>query len=179
MRNQFSCEINCDRITFASFWLLRRFNQLYPLPGRTRFRGKLWAAIQLCHHPRLSCPAINEEVDGLDIRERHGRQFILLRHTHRSHKVPYLIRASRSGKPRAAIAQSFTLWQQATIEITCHDHSHIACSCHIYMGAIRRAHPVRESHIQSNVNVEVATTSLFLQRTTPIDVLFATFTSWS
>ena len=68
----------------------------------------------------------------MDIRERHGRRFILLRHTHRSHKVPYLICASRSGKPRAAIAQSFTLWQQATIEITCHDHSHIACSRHMY-----------------------------------------------
>jgi len=30
-------------------------------------------------------------------------------------------------------AQGFTLWQQAAIEITCHDHSFIACSRHIYM----------------------------------------------
>jgi len=29
---------------------------------------------------------------------------------------------------QAACAQSFTLWQQATIEITRHDHSIIACS---------------------------------------------------
>jgi len=29
--------------------------------------------------------------------------------------------------------QSFTLWQQATIEITRCDHSIIACSCHLYM----------------------------------------------
>jgi len=36
-------------------------------------------------------------------------------------------------KFRAAYAQSFTLWQQATIEFTCHDHSIIACSCHIYV----------------------------------------------
>jgi len=36
-------------------------------------------------------------------------------------------------KARAASAQSFTLWQQATIEITCRDHSIIACSRHIYM----------------------------------------------
>jgi len=32
----------------------------------------------------------------------------------------------------AASAQSFTLWQQATIEITCHDHSIIACLRHMY-----------------------------------------------
>jgi len=37
------------------------------------------------------------------------------------------------GKARAACAQSFTLWQQATIEITYRDHSIIACSCHVYI----------------------------------------------
>ena len=36
-------------------------------------------------------------------------------------------------KARVASAQSFTLWQQATTEITCHDHSVIACSRHIYV----------------------------------------------
>jgi len=36
-------------------------------------------------------------------------------------------------KSRAACAQSLVLWQQATIEFTCHDHSVIACSCHIYV----------------------------------------------
>jgi len=36
-------------------------------------------------------------------------------------------------KARAACAQSFTLWQQATIEITRRDHSIIACSRHMYM----------------------------------------------
>jgi len=34
---------------------------------------------------------------------------------------------------RSESEQSFTLWQQATIEITCHDHSIIACSRRIYM----------------------------------------------
>ena len=34
-------------------------------------------------------------------------------------------------KSRAACVQSFALWQQATIEFTCHDHSIIACSRHI------------------------------------------------
>jgi len=29
---------------------------------------------------------------------------------------------------RSESAQSFTLWRQATIEITCHDHSIIICS---------------------------------------------------
>jgi len=61
-------------------------------------------------------------------------------------------------KARAASARRFTLWQQATIEITCHDHSIIACSCHIFMGLVLRLHPVRgESHIQRNANGEVAT----------------------
>ena len=36
-------------------------------------------------------------------------------------------------KSRAAYAQSFALWQQATIEFTCHDHSIITCSRHIYV----------------------------------------------
>jgi len=31
------------------------------------------------------------------------------------------------GKARAACAQSFALWEQATIEFTYHDHSIIAC----------------------------------------------------
>jgi len=34
---------------------------------------------------------------------------------------------------RSESAQSFALWQQATIEITCHDPSIIACLRHIYM----------------------------------------------
>ena len=36
-------------------------------------------------------------------------------------------------KSRAAYAQSFAQWQQATIEFTCHDHSIIPCSRHIYV----------------------------------------------
>ena len=36
-------------------------------------------------------------------------------------------------KSRAECAQGFALWQQATIEYTCHDHSIIACSRHIYV----------------------------------------------
>jgi len=61
-------------------------------------------------------------------------------------------------KARAECAQSFTLWQQETIEITCHDHSIIACSRHIYMGVVLRVHSVRgERRIQRNANREVAT----------------------
>ena len=36
-------------------------------------------------------------------------------------------------KSRAVCAQSFALRQQAIIEFTCHDHSIIACSRHIYV----------------------------------------------
>jgi len=53
-------------------------------------------------------------------------------------------------KARVESAQSFTLWQQATIEIMRRNHSIIACSRHthtvyiyIYMGVVLRAHPVR------------------------------------
>jgi len=38
----------------------------------------------------------------------------------------------QSEKPERKCA-SFALWQKATIEFTCHDHSIIACSCHIYI----------------------------------------------
>jgi len=55
-------------------------------------------------------------------------------------------------------AQSFTLWQQATIEITRHDHFIIALFVPQIYGVMFRAHPVRgESHIQRNSKREVAT----------------------
>ena len=61
-------------------------------------------------------------------------------------------------KARVASSQSFTLRQQATIEITRRAHSISACSCHICMGVVLHAHPVcDESHIQHNVNWEYAT----------------------
>jgi len=45
------------------------------------------------------------------------------------------------GKPEwGASVQCFTLWQQATTEIMHHDQSIIACSCHLYMGAILHTH---------------------------------------
>jgi len=47
-------------------------------------------------------------------------------------------------KTQEAIVQSFTLWQQATIEITWRDHSIIACSCHIY--SIYGCYSSRTSH---------------------------------
>ena len=63
-------------------------------------------------------------------------------------------------KARTASAQSFTLWQQVTIEIIRRDHSITARSRHLYMGVVLRAHPVRgESHIQRNANQEVARSS--------------------
>jgi len=59
------------------------------------------------------------------------------------------------GKTQSAYAQSFTLWQQATIEFTCHDHSIIACSCHVH-SAFLRGHLVRgESHNQHNATGEL------------------------
>ena len=61
-------------------------------------------------------------------------------------------------KSRAACAQSFASWQQATIEFICHNHSVIACACHIYVWWCSSLTPVRgESHDQRNTTGEVAT----------------------
>jgi len=54
-------------------------------------------------------------------------------------------------KARAACAQSFALWQQATILYHC-------LFAPLISGVVLRAHPVRgESHIQRNANREAAT----------------------
>jgi len=59
-------------------------------------------------------------------------------------------------KARAACAQSFALCQQATIEITRHDHFIIACLHHI-RGVVARAHSAcGEMRIQPNINRKVA-----------------------
>jgi len=83
------------------------------------------------------------------------------------------------GKARAASAQSFTLWQQATIEITQRDHSVIACSRHLYMGVVLGAHPVRgELHIQRNASGEIVRISLLFQRTAPTARSFCEGCTW-
>jgi len=72
-------------------------------------------------------------------------------------------------KSRVACAQSFALWQQATVEITRQDHSIIACSRHIYVFLFF-------AHIQFVVNHTINATHRrgcnnipsFLQRTTLI-----------
>jgi len=68
-----------------------------PLLGRTRFRGRCWAAIRLSHRPEPSGRAVHEEVGGLNIGGQHGRRFVVLRHTHRPQRRSYPICTSRSG----------------------------------------------------------------------------------
>ena len=70
------------------FLLLSEFF-FYPLLDRARFRGRCWAAIRLSHRPEPSGRAVHGEVDGLDIGGRHGRRFVLLRHTHKPQRRPY------------------------------------------------------------------------------------------
>jgi len=54
-------------------------------------------------------------------------------------------------KSRAACAQSFALWQQATIEIMRRAHFVVACSRHLHLGVILSALPVcGASRIQRN-----------------------------
>jgi len=58
-------------------------------------------------------------------------------------------------KGRAASAQSFTLWHQATISIPRRAH-HVSTSLH-HMGVVVHEHPVgAESHIHHNADREVA-----------------------
>jgi len=77
----------------------------------------------------------------------------LARPSHPGHSTIFCNR-----EPQAANVQSFPPWQQATIEITCHDHSIIACSHHIYISVVLHTHPVcGGSHIQRNNNQEDAT----------------------
>jgi len=68
-------------------------------------------------------------------------------------------------KPRAARAQSFASWQQATIEIMLAISLTIACPRYTYDGVILHTHPGRgESHNQRNTTGEVATLPLSIQK---------------
>jgi len=82
---------------FPGLYLLREL--LKPLLGRTRSRGRCWAAIQLFHRPEPLSHVVHGEVDGLDIGGQHGRRFVL-RHTHRPQRRPYAICTTRSGNVR-------------------------------------------------------------------------------
>jgi len=76
----------------------------------------------------------------------------------KAHARPYMCCDRMS---RAACAQSFAPWQQATTEIMLAISLTIACSRYIYYGVILHAHPVRgESHNQRNTTGEVATNAL-------------------
>jgi len=66
-------------------------------------------------------------------------------------------------KAQAASMQSFTLWQQATIDIPRRAHSISACLRHIYMGVALHVYPVRgESHICSRHITMVCTLNVVL-----------------
>ena len=82
-----------------SFFLLSEFF-FHPLLGHARLQGRCWAAIRLSHRPEPSVRAVRGEIDGLDIGGRHGRRFVLLRHTHRPQRRPYPICTSRSRNVR-------------------------------------------------------------------------------
>jgi len=110
-RSLFSSQLvflmSVNLLSCYDFWtcvmiLLLSFERvlLYPLLGRARFRGWCWAAIHLSHRPELSGRAVHGEGNGLDIGGRHGRRFVLLRHTHRSQRRLYPICTSRSGNIR-------------------------------------------------------------------------------
>jgi len=92
------CSRKC-KMTFCNFvkFLLLLLSKLFkPLLGRTRSRGRCWAAIQLSHRPEPSGHAVHGEVDGLDIGRQHGQRFVLLHHTHKPQRRPYPIYISRS-----------------------------------------------------------------------------------
>ena len=97
----FNCRIfSWKFVLWWLFFFFRLSELLKPLLGRTRSRDRCWAAIQLSDHLTPSGHAVRGEVDGLDIGGQHGRRFVLLRHTHRPQRRPYLIYTSRSGNVR-------------------------------------------------------------------------------
>ena len=72
-------------------------------------------------------------------------------------------------KSRAAYAQSFAPWQQATIEITRRDHSIIACSRHTHIFLFFAHIPVVVNHTINATPPEGCNNiPSFLKRTTPI-----------
>ena len=103
----------------------------------TAFRQKLWWHLSVRHSwgaAALSCWCVVFGLILMNIRLKFNvcancligrRKFLELSKCHQGVEI---------GKARAASAQSFTPWQQATIDITRHDHhSIIACSRHVYV----------------------------------------------
>ena len=72
----------------------------YALLGRTRSRGRCWAAIRLCRHPETSGHVLHMEFDGLEDGGQHGQRSVPLCHTHRPQKGPYPTCVNRSGNVR-------------------------------------------------------------------------------
>jgi len=69
------------------------------------------------------------------------------------HDLHILVTAPFCCEARVACTQTFTLWQQATIEIMRRNHSVVACLHHLYTGVVVYAHSVRgEPRIQCNAN---------------------------
>jgi len=82
-------------------------------------------------------------------------------------------------KVRAACAQSFTLWQQATIEIIRRDHSIIACSFHIYgYYSSHTSHSWWITHSMQHQPRGCNNNPFFLQQTAPITCSFCEVSTW-
>ena len=79
----------------------------------------------------------------------------------------------RDRKARAASAQSFALWQQATIEITQRDHSFIACSRHMCIWVLFFAHiPFVVNRTFNATLTERLQQHIILLRSSEIDLSF-------
>jgi len=84
-RGWFRCECLHYASTSCFIIIIVSASSFSPLLGRTRSRGRCWAA----NGSSQSGRAIHGEVDGLDIGRQHGQRFDLLRHTHKPQKWPY------------------------------------------------------------------------------------------
>jgi len=89
------------------------------------------------------------------------------------------------GKPKQQVHKASRCGSKQQ-QRTRQEHSIIACSCHISMIVVLRAHPIRgELHIKRNANGEVATSPPFYNEPYRLHVLFVkaalgtTFTYWS
>ena len=138
-RNSKSWEPNRHALAY------KPWNMSVRLRGRCRLTDKLSVSSEPIHARRIGSYYINAETSSVfSVFIARGYLRSNAQNRHPFHHLPCSI-----------------VHKLASAEIPRRNHSVIACSCHVYMGVVLRAHPVRGSHIQRNANEEVATPVIY------------------
>ena len=124
-------EVNCTKFKMLFSRVFFKFSLWWPQGNFKRPLGGIWETVlHWCDVRSLYFERPLEEFErpfGPSKHLKKNTAFLNLDYS----KFP--IKQCCDRKARAACAQSFTLWQQATIEFMRRNHSIIACSRHIYM----------------------------------------------